>query len=685
MPVRVDGFSQVHVSGTGGGPKYGNISIMPFSDAEGMTRTSHIDYRRDETVSLGYYATTLDGSDIKVEVTAAPRTAIYRIGYPEGCSDPGIAIDAGFFLGESPVPDAREAQQLVGSQIRILEPDAVEGYSRIRGGWNNGRAYTVYFYARASEPFISTATWRDSVITPDKYQADHGTKTGALLQFASGTRQIQLEVGISFISELKARENLIADTDGKTFDDIHAGLVDAWDALLSRISLSDNTPDKIKRMFYTGLYHTMLMPADRTGENPLWNDHVPYYDDYYAIWDTYRSSMPLITLIDPHRQADMINSLVHIGRRDGFMPDARSGNDNGRTQGGSNADVAIADAFVKGLPGIDYQLALAQMIKDATVDPGARAEAEGRGGLDQYIRLGYIPHGIDRAGNRTVEYSLCDYAVAQVARGLGYDELADTMMHRSGNWRNLWRADYVDDGVAGFIMPRDARGNWLDSIPFGHSSLRKPMYRYTPTTFEGPWYTPWWSMFFYEASSWEYSLSVPHDIDGLIEACGGRDAMMHRLDTFFDHGYFNVNNEPSFLTPCLYHWLGRPDITSRRVAEIIAGNYDDSPTGLPGNDDSGAMSSWLAFHIMGLYPNAGQPYYIIHSPAVEQSTLTLGDNKTFSIRAVNFGAENPYIVAATLNGKPYRRSTIDHADIMAGGTLELTMGPQPQGWGSQMW
>ncbi len=683
IPVRVDGFSQVHVSGTGGGPKYGNISVMPFTGAP--ESIYHYDTRLSETIELGYYATTLASSGITVEVTAAPRTGVYRISYPAAATEKGLAIDAGFFLGENPVPDAREAQQFVGSEIEIVGNNAVRGYSRIRGGWNNGHAYTVYFHAEASQPFVSSATWRDSTISTAAYQTDHGNKTGALLQFADTCRTIELKVGISFLSELKARENAYADTNRKNFDTVRAELVDAWNSILTRVELAPSTPDSLKRMFYTALYHTMLMPADRSGENPLWNDPVPYYDDFYAIWDTYRTSMPLITLIDPARQTDIVNSLINIGKRDGYMPDARSGNANGRTQGGSNAEIVIADAFAKGLEGIDYNEALTHMLKDATVDPGAYAEAEGRGGLREYIELGYVPHGIDRAGNRTVEYSFCDWAIAQVAEGLGKHEIPDTFMQRSHNWKNLWRSDYLHDGSYGFIMPRDRTGNWLDSIPYGHSSRMHPKFEYTPVTFEGPWYTPWWSMFFYEASSWEYSLSIPHDVDGLIEICGGPEAMRKRLDTFFDHGHFNVNNEPSFLSPCLYHWLGRPDLTSERVASIIAENYNDGAIGLPGNDDSGAMSSWLAFHMTGLYPNAGHDYYLIHSPMVESTTFHLTNGADFTIKAHGFSPEKPYVTAARLNGKDYPYSTIRHSDIMAGGILELTMGDKPSTWGQKMW
>lgn len=208
MPERVDGFAQVHVSGTGGGPKYGNILVMPFG--KGMDRTSHIDYRREETIRLGYYSTLLRTSGIRTEITTAPRASFYRFTYPAD-SLKSLAIDAGFFLGESPVPDAREAQQFVGSEVQILSDHEVAGYTRIRGGWNNGRAYTVYFYAETDRPFERAATWKADSITTEPSQYDSHQKTGALLRFASTADVVQLKVGISFLSSQKARQNAHAD------------------------------------------------------------------------------------------------------------------------------------------------------------------------------------------------------------------------------------------------------------------------------------------------------------------------------------------------------------------------------------------------------------------------------------------------------------------------------------------
>ena len=320
MPERVDGFAQVHVSGTGGGPKYGNVLVTPFSGAP--DRTQHLDYREYENIRLGYYDTRFQGSGIRTEITTAERASFYRFTYPE-TAEKGLAIDAGFFLGENPVPDAREAQQFVGSEIQILSDTEVCGYTRIRGGWNNGRAYTVYFYAQTDRPFSASATWKGDSITTDRSQYDTHQKTGALLRFAGEEGcVVRLKVGISFLSCLRARANAHGEIPHWSFEEVHRNLLSKWEALLAKIEIDPQAPEAHKRMFYTGLYHTMLMPVDRTGENPLWSDPEPYYDDFYAIWDTYRTSSPLITLIDPKREADIVRSLVNIGRRDGYMPDA---------------------------------------------------------------------------------------------------------------------------------------------------------------------------------------------------------------------------------------------------------------------------------------------------------------------------------------------------------------------------
>ena len=642
MPEVVTGFSQTHVSGTGGGQKYGNILIQPFFSGKWREksgeRNDYSQQRVSEDFALGYYATTFE-SGIRTEITTAERCAFYRIHYPEKGS---LLIDATHYLGKNPIPDQREQQQFVGGEVEVVNDHEIRGYSRVRGGWNNGDAYTVFFCLVSDQPFT------------------HGVRNDVQSLCTSFlTPCVNIKVGISYVSTQQAKRNIPA----CDFDTQLNNVRESWEQLLSRVQIKGS--DKDKRMFYTALYHTMLMPVDKSGENPKWTE-TPYYDDYYAIWDTYRSSSPLITLIDPKREAAIINSLLNIYKREGYMPDARSGDCNGRTQGGSNAEVVIADAFVKGLEGIDYDYALDAMLKDAEVDPGADHEKHGRGGLKEYTTLGYIPYGIDRAGTRTIEYAYDDYCIAQVAKGLGRMDIYEQYLRQSQNWKNLWRTDYEWDDVQGYIMPRDAEGRWLDSVPWGKSKVFHPTIPYTPITKVAPWYLPWWSTFFYEALSAEYSLSIPHDVPGLIEACGGAETFRKRLDLFFERKRYNVGNEPSFLTPCLYHWIGRPDLTSDCVREIVTLNYTDQPDGLPGNDDSGAMSSWLAFHMLGLYPNAGQSYYLLHAPLISEWTLHLSNGKTLHGAIKGKGT---HFEKVTLNGKVLADARLEHADLMQGGEL----------------
>ncbi len=652
MPEVVTGFSQTHVSGTGGGQKYGNILIQPFLGSEECGVRSEITQTRlHEDFSLGYYATTFE-SGIRTEITTSERCAFYRIHYPHSSlltshSSNTLYIDATHYLGKNPIPDQREQQQFVGGEVEVINDHELRGYSRVRGGWNNGDAYTVYFCLIADKAFKQ--------------------KSKDVIEFADTL--LNIRIGISYVSTQQAKRNM-PECD---FDTQLNKVRESWEQLLSRVQIKGS--DKDKRMFYTALYHTMLMPVDKSGENPKWTE-TPYYDDYYAIWDTYRSSSPLITLIDPQREAAIVNSLLNIYKREGYMPDARSGDCNGRTQGGSNAEVVIADAFVKGLEGIDYDNALEAMLKDAEVDPGADHEKHGRGGLKEYTALGYIPYGIDRAGTRTIEYAYDDYCIAQVAKGLGRMDIYNQYLRQSQNWKNLWRSDYEWDDVKGYIMPRDAEGRWLDSVPWGHSKVFHPQIPYTPITKVAPWYLPWWSTFFYEALSAEYSLSIPHDVPGLIEACGGAEMFRKRLDLFFERKRYNVGNEPSFLTPCLYHWIGRPDLTSDRVRTIVCDNYTDQPDGLPGNDDSGAMSSWLAFHMLGLYPNAGQSYYLLHAPLIPEWTLQLSNGRT--LHGITNG-KGTHFEKVTLNGKVLDEARLEHADLMQGGELVFYLSKKAKG------
>ena len=680
MPERVDGFAQMHVGGTGGGAKYGNVLITPFSGE--LDKTQHLAYRKCEDVRLGYYSTEFEGSGIRTELTASDKSSFYRFTYPDD-KPKCLSVDLGFFLGAYTTGFwiGPETQRFVGSEVRYLSDNEIIGYTRVRGGWNMGRAYTVYFYLVADKPFEQAKTWKDGAISDSKEQYDSGVGTGALVRFGDDVSSVNVKVGISHLGCMKAKANVENEIPHWDFSRTYGELIEKWDAVLSRIELDPSTPDNYKRMFYTGIYHTYFYPVDKTGENPYWTDGEPYYDDYYALWDTYRTSLPMMLLITPDRVSEFIRSLLSTYRHDRYMPDARSGNCNGRTQGGSNAEILIADAYLKGLEGVDWELALQASLKDADVPPGDTEEAEGRGGLREYNELGYIPYGIPRAGNRTVDYSYCDYAIYQLAEGLGHKELAERFQKQSSNWKNLWRSDYEYDGVKGFIMPRDADGNWLDVVKGLYPDHHE--FEYTPVTNEAWKYSSNWDAFFYEGTSWQYSLGIPHDVPGLVNMCGGAEAFRARLDRFFDGGYYDVTNQPSFITPCLYHWIGRPDLSGERIYGIMEKHFNDGYEGLPGNDDSGSMSCWMNFHLLGIYPIAGQDLYLIHAPIVPGAVLHLpgGD---FVIKAERLSPKNRYIQSVTLNGREYPYSALRHSDIANGGELILKMGPKPQEWGSQM-
>jgi len=430
------------------------------------------------------------------------------------------------------------------------------------------------------------------------------------------------------------------------------------------VELKGETPEQAQ-VFYTALYHTMLMPTDRSGENPLWKSDEPYYDDYYAIWDIFRTSGPLLTLIAPERQTAIVRSLVDIYRHEGWLPDARSGNYNGRTQGGSNAEFMISDAYIKGLKGIDWNTAYAAEVNDAEVSPADHFK-EGRGGLDDWHKLGYVSiEGSDRSGSVHMEYAADDFEIALLAKGLGKQDDYEKYRARSANWKNLWDADFTVDGFKGFIRPRHRDGSWLSPFTAMDSGS-------------------WNGNTFYEGNSWTYSTFVPQDVPALIRMSGGAQTFVDRLDAFFAVPLrYDVGNEPGFLTPYLYNWAGRPDKTAAHVRAIIAASYHEGPKGLPGNDDSGAMSSWFAFGQMGIFPNAGQDLYLIGSPAYPETKLHLADGKTFTIEARGVSAENIYVASATLNGKPLNRAWLRHGEIAAGGRLVLRMSAKPGNWAQQ--
>ncbi len=655
----IRGFSQTHVSGTGGGSKYGNILVQPTTGV--IAKTDSASPRADEKASAGLYQVTLARYSIGVDITAARHAAIYRFRYPAE-AQANLLFDVAHCLYSGGI--GREEQVLTAYDVKILSPTEVAGSTSVSGGWNKQTtAYTVYFYAKTDTPTTNSGKWVDAYArTADEHQDHPIPAAGVWLTFGPATKKpIMMKIGISFVSIDQARRNVETEIPGFAFEATHAAAVAEWNRALATVELKGETPEQAQ-VFYTALYHTMLMPTDRSGENPLWKSDEPYYDDYYAIWDIFRTSGPLLTLVAPERQTAIVRSLVDIYRHEGWLPDARSGNFNGRTQGGSNSEFMITDAYLKGLKGIDWKTAYAAEVNDAEVSPQDHFK-EGRGGLDDWHKLGYVSiEGSDRPASVHMEYAADDFEIALLAKGLGKTDDYEKYRARSANWKNLWDADFTVDGFKGFVRPRHRDGTWLS--PF-------------TAMVSGTWY----GNTFYEGNSWTYSTFVPQDVPALIKLSGGTQTLVDRLDAFFSvPERYDVGNEPGFLTPYLYNWAGRPDKTAEHVRAIIAASFHAGPKGLPGNDDSGAMSSWFAFGQLGIFPNAGQDLYLIGSPAYPETRLHLAGGKTFTIEARGVSAENIYVASATLNGKPLERAWLRHAEIAAGGRLVLTMTAKPGDW-----
>ena len=689
------GFSQLHVSGTGGGPKYGNILLQPQAGNADPAHASSP--RADEHAEVGYYAVRLASSGIQAEVTTARRTPVYRFTYPPG-SPRTLLLDVGHMLMKIHDSPHRyhEGQVLYSATVDILSPTEISGMQASVMGWNIQTVpMRVFFYLAADTPAISSGTWQNgSAPIPGSRSARYSmpatlvsmphpaplVSTGAWLTFAPGAGPVTVKIGLSFVSVEQAKQNALSEVQGFDFDATRRAAVAAWNRELSTISIGGGTPDQ-RQQFATGLYHSMLMPVDRTGENPLWQSGAPTYDDFYCIWDTFRSSTPLLTLLAPKRVSEILQSLMDIQDHDGFFPDGRAGNYSGRTQGGSDAEMMFADAYVKHLPGLDWERVYRAIRHDADTDSPEPIRF-GRGDMNDWKNLGYLSiensdpvGGPDRPGSRSMEYYANDFAVATMAKGLGHLTDAKLFLQRSGNWKKLWRADAVDHteagDISGFIWMKHADGTWKE--PFDPRLV-------------GTWYQD----NFYEAGTWTYSLYVPQDTRGLIAQVGGKPNFIKRLDLFFapvfshDTTHFryryDVGNEPGFLSPYLYNWVGQQSSTARTIRAILPESYHTGLAGLPGNDDSGAMGSFLVFNQLGFYPVAAQDVYLIGSPTFPTSIITLSNGKHFTVVAENTSPANVYIARATWNGRPYNRSWFTHSQLMAGGELRLTMSGQPTHW-----
>ncbi|WP_158014301.1 GH92 family glycosyl hydrolase [Sphingomonas sanxanigenens] len=661
----VTGFSFTHVSGTGGNSKYGNFRVTPTVGA--VDPRNLVFARSNEKGSAGFYAVDLKGQagPIRTELTATRRAALARFTFP-------AARDANLLI------DVTSAVQLMGNGPRATGAEAwfdddrtLLGRASFTGGWNEA-PLTLYFAAAFNRAPIGFGTWKATrgtlALQPGSARAAGGDqRTDASVQLGGyatfdtrGQRAVQVKLAVSFISAEQARRTLAEELPDWDFAAARGRAEAAWRDVLAKIQVTGGSADE-RRNFYSALYRSHTMPHDVSGENAWWRSPAPHYEDYYTLWDTFRTLHPLMTLIQPERQRDMIVSLLETYRHTGWLPDARIAGANGMTQGGSNSDVLIADAVVKKLGGFDDALAFEALLKNGDVESDDPIN-QGRA-LRDYLALGYMSLNETRSASRTLEYAYNDFAIAEVASALGRKPEAARYLKRSRNWRNLW-----DDRLK-CIRPRYADGGWIANFDCDHLY---PDNR-----------TAWWDAPFYEGSSAQYSTYVPHDVAGLIGKLGGEAGFVAWLDRLFDGGGYEQGNEPDFLAAYLYIHAGRPDRAAERVRHIMANHYRPARDGLPGNDDAGAMSSWYVWSAIGLFPNAGQPFYYIGAPIFSVSSLHLEKGRRFEVRAPAASAAARYVVGATLNGRPINRAWLTHDEVAAGGLLELRMAETPGDWATR--
>ncbi|KAF2796804.1 glycoside hydrolase family 92 protein [Melanomma pulvis-pyrius CBS 109.77] len=701
---RITGFSALHDSGTGGNPSLGNFPIFPqICPQDDLNqckfpiggRSTH--YKNDSVkAEPGYFGVTLENG-IKADMTAAEHAALFRFNFSgtehgNGTASPLIMLD---------LTDLWASRQNASISV---EAEVGSSTARMRGNGTflpsfGAGSYVLHFCLDLTGGEVKdSGVWvNDRAGTePKELYVTRGfnlfyLQAGGFVRFQGPIDgPILARMGLSFISSSQACTNAETEIPSPTsdFSTLVSTAKDAWRKKFIPIAIeTGGVNDSLQISFWSAVYRTMMSPQDYTGENPHWESSEPYFDSFYCIWDMWRVQLPFLTIIDPQTQSRLVRSLLDIYKHRGWLPDCSMSTCKGWTQGGSDADNVLVDAYVKNLTGIDWELAYEAIVNDAENEP-REWSIEGRGGLASWKRLNYIPYlDFDPVGfgtnsrsiSRTLEYAYNDFNLATLAKGLGKDTYTK-YLSRAGNWQNLFKADQVslingsDTGFTGFFQPKYLNGTWGYQDPIACS----PLADFCSLT-SNPSET-------FESSAWEYMFFVPHDVRKVIELLGGPETFLRRLNFFHQSGLADIGNEPVFLTVYMPHYAGRPGLSAKRAHDYIPSRFNSSHAGLPGNDDSGAMASFLLFSTLGLFPNPGQNVYFIIPPFFEAVSITNElTNNTATIRNLNFDKEykNIYIQSATLNGEPYTRSWIGHEFFANGGTLELVLGETESEWGTR--
>ena len=653
------GFSHTRLSGTGASDLI-DITLMPTSSG----RTSSAFTHDEEKARPGYYQVMLKDENINAELTTTQRNGIHRYQYPAG-KDAEIILDM-----DHSADKGSWGRRIINSQIRILNDHAVEGY-RIITGWAKLRK--IYFYMEFSSPIL-TSTLRDGGRVHENTAVINGTNLHGCFRFGQlNGKPLTCKVALSSVSMENARQNMEQEAPHWDFDRYLAAADADWEKQLGKIEVKGTEVQK--EIFYTALYHTMIQPntmSDVNGEymaadyttRKVANNETHYTT--FSLWDTFRASHPLYTLLEPERVTDFVKSMIRQYEYYGYLPIWQLWGQDNYCMIGNHSIPVITDAILKGIPGIDMEKAYEAVYNSSvTSHPNSPFEV--------WEKYGFMPENIQtQSVSITLEQAFDDWCVAQLAAKLNKDADYQRFHKRSEYYRNLFHPKTK------FFQSKNDKGEWIE--PFD------------PYQYGGNGGHP-----FTEGNAWQYFWYVPHNIQALMELTGGTKAFEQKLDTFFTSTYkseqMNHNasgfvgqyahgNEPSHHVAYLYNFAGQPWKTQKYVSHILNTLYNNTSSGYAGNDDCGQMSAWYVFSAMGFYPvNPADGRYIIGSPLLDECTLKLAGNKEFRIRTIRKSPEDIYIQSVTLNGKKHKDFFITHQDIMNGGTMVFKMGKKPSGWG----
>ena len=651
-PIR--GFAQLTVSGTGWG-KYGQIFFSPQIGLA-IGETNHDSPKENEVAKAYEYSVNLSRYSIKTDFTPSFHSVIYRFTFPES-NKSNIVFDLSHHLAVDLKPALKGKIHDGSLTITSANGDEMKGYGNYSGGFGDG-TYRVYFCARFSKAPTAIGTWFNGVINPgqtsEKLQ-NPNDKVGAYFQYSTKVNeQIYMKVAVSFKSIEQATIWLDAEIPAWDYEKVKKNAMQKWNEQLNKIVI-ENVSETDNKIFYTAMYHSSLMPRNRTNDSEHFEKDVPVWDDHFAIWDTWRTVYPLKVLIDPDMVSGTINSFIARFKKNNRVRDAYiAGNDMNMEQGGNNIDNVIADAYVKGIKGVDWKEAYKVLKFNADNERQGCYAWTKNDSVNTYKKIGWIPLSI-MGNSMTLEYAYNDFCTAEVAKGLGQTADYKKYLDRSGKWINLWDSNAESDGFKGFIMSKKLDGSFvkLDAKQYPGS----------------------WKNHFYEGCSWTYSYFMPHQFPRLIDISGGKDIYVKKLQHGVENKLLEYDNEPAFLAIHSFHYAGRSDLASYYTRKLMKDRFNLQ--GYSGNDDSGAMSSWYIFSSMGFFPNAGQDIYYLVGPSFKKTTMTMGNGKTLTILAPNASPENIYIKSVTINGKKWNKFYFNHKDIANGATIVFDMVNMP--------